>query len=162
MNEAKKRSLMFGLCCCPVGIAMGVYWQSPATGNYMVFPFFASFAALMAPALSRYFLVEKKKNYTNKRGAITGCVGVAVAHYVTWYTGIAIINIQYWLFGMKAATLFPGETPVGMISGLLAALVYTAFSFVFCGWLTIPAGACIGWLYMRHFYAENDRKRQDA
>jgi len=155
MKTSTKRSLIFGLLCSPVGVALGVYTRITATGDYSEFPYFSSFSSFIAPTISWYFLVEKRNDFSRLSGAKAGCAAAVSAHYITWYTSIVVGNIQYWIFGMRVTTL--DEVPIDVISGLLGVLSYTLFSLVLFGWLTLPAGALIGSYYAKHLMsnAEN-------
>jgi len=51
-------------------------------------------------------------------------------------------NLQHWLFANQYSSL--GEPPLNVIEAIPAALVFSFWSLLFFGWITVPAGALIG------------------
>ncbi len=148
MNKGRyKRSLYFGLLSCPVGLAVGIFLRISAIGDYSEFPYHSTFAAFFAPFLAWFFIIERPSKFSPNRGAFAGVVGVMFAHYLCWYSSLLVSNIQYWFFGIQIGSL--GGPPINPIFGLIAVLLYTFISYIFLGWLTIPLGAGIGWIYSR-------------
>lgn len=76
------------------------------------------------------------------RGAIAGALAGAVAHYLCWYLLIAGWFTCHALTGGCTGSL--GDPPLNPLTAIPAAALYSAFSLLFLGWLTVSAGAMIG------------------
>ena len=68
-----------------------------------------------------------------------------LSHYVCWYCFLIVANIQYRVFGHRLGSL--GEEPIDLFTGLGAMWIFTFFSWLFVGWVTVPMGAFLGTLH---------------
>lgn len=135
-----------GAVCCPVGVLVGYILFRDAIGDgWDTFPCYSGTAAFLAPATVWWLLVEKKQLYSVLRGSVAGALGALTAHYLCWYLEIIYYNINYWLLGGPGSSL--GEPPIDPLNGLWGALVFSLYSYLFVGWITIPVGSLIGGIY---------------
>jgi len=135
-----------GLLCCPVGLAMGLYIANGQhDGGWERFFVYSGSAAFAIPALLWFILVEQSRKRTNYRAALAGALGAALAHYFTWYFMMASMRISYLLTGKPVTSL--GEPTLDLLEGLWGSLVYGVLSLVSYGWITLPAGFVIGYVY---------------
>ena len=141
-----RRSLLMGAFCCPVGVVVGCILVRMANGDgWEMFPWYAGTAAFLAPATVWWFLVEKKQLYSVLRGSVAGALGAVTAHYLCWYLEIICYNINFWLFADPGSSL--EVPPIDPLNGFWGALVFSIYSYLFVGWITIPIGSLIGGIY---------------
>jgi len=95
-------------------------------------------------------LIEKPQKYTIKRGILVGIFIALFSHYVYWYIALISFNIGYYIFDIPAGSL--NEPPIDLISGIFYMWVYTLYSWLFFGWISILIGGTIGgfYVYFRH------------
>jgi hypothetical protein len=132
-----------GALCLPVGLVVGLLVGSDAIGDGWEYFFcYTTAAAFLAPALIWRLLVEKRRKMGTLRYLLAGALSAAAAHYLSWYFMIIGENVDYWLLGGPGSSL--GNAPIDPLNGVWGAMVYSLYSYVFWGWLTLPAGALIG------------------
>ena len=148
----KSRSLIFGTLCCPVGLVAGGYITYNALGfGYDAFPLHAGAAAFVTSALLWWLIVEKLQRHGVIAGVLVGILSGSLAHYVCWYFQLIEFNIGYWIFHNTAAYASSlGEPPIDLLSGIWTSGVYTFWSWLFYGNVTVPAGGVIDGLYAWH------------
>jgi len=148
MDRSLKHSLVMGAACGLVGLAVGLIVRSTATGEgYEAFPLYALVAGFLTGTAAWWLLVARPGAYRGRRGALAGALAGLVAHYVCWYLMILGSNICYWLWGGCVSSL--GEPPVDPLYGLVGAATLSLVSLLLFGWLTISAGALIGFILTR-------------
>lgn len=139
-----RRALVFGLLCSLVGLSVGGYAVHSAIGDgWGILPVAAACAAFLTGAAVWYPLIERRAALRPGAGLLTGALAGALAHYLCWYLMILIANVDHLWFGTTSSL---GEPPMNPIQGLAGAAVFSAFSLYIYGWLTIPAGALLGYL----------------
>lgn len=152
MKNKIVRSVVMGILCFPVGIVVGLYISNGHSDDgWNNFYIYSGCASFVAPSLLWYLVVERHQPRKLYRSALVGTLGAVLAHYFTWYFQIAFMRIFYLLTGEPVSSL--GEPTLDLIQGLWGALVFSAFSLVSLGWLTLPAGFAIGYIYemvLRH------------
>lgn len=145
MRTPVKRSLHFGLHYSIVGFVVGFYITVTSVGNYSYFYIYSTFGAFITQFATWYILVERPKKFSLKRTAAVGALGALLSHYVCWYCFLIVANIQYRFFGLRLGSL--GDEPIDLFTGLGAMWLFTLFSWLFVGWVTVPMGAFLGTLY---------------
>lgn len=144
MKPWLKRTVLFASLCTPVGVGVGVYLKLTSIGDYSEFPYYSGLAAFLAPAAIWYLMIERNKKIGIGRGVGAGILGAALSHFVCWYLMIIGANIEYWVLGRQVGSL-PGP-PMNPLEGVLGAFTYSMLSFLFLGWVTLPAGGLLGGL----------------
>jgi hypothetical protein len=79
---------------------------------------------------------------SGRRGALAGALTGLLAHPVAWYLAL----VWNYLLGHTSSL---GDTPSGPLESLAGCLVMTFWSLLIVGWLTVPAGAVVGFLLAR-------------
>jgi hypothetical protein len=155
-----RRSLIFGILCCLVGLAVGGYVAYTAIGEgYETFPLHAGAAALVTSALLWWLIMERPQRHSVVSGVLVGAFSGLLAHHVCWYFQLIEFNVGYWIFhnAAKYASSL-GEQPIDLLTGILAAWMFTFWSWLFYGWMTVPAGGLIGGLYAWVLYHRRDTR----
>lgn len=138
------RSLQFGLLCALVGLAVGGYLSSSASGDgWGLFLACAPLAAFLTGFGLWCRLIERKRRTRLRAGILTGALAGTLAHYLCWYLMILSLYLEYLWLGTTSSL---GEPPMDPLQALLGAAAFSLFSLFLFGWLTIPAGALLGWL----------------
>jgi len=143
MQSSLKSSLVMGAACAGVGALAGVLVVSIASGEgYDWFLVAAPLAGFLTGGISWLLLVAQRKKQSVLAGVFAGALAGAVSHYVCWYLMLAGAAACYALTGGCTGSL--GDPPANFLQALAGAAVYSAFSLVFFGWLTVPAGGLLG------------------
>jgi hypothetical protein len=138
-----RHGLIMAGACAGIGLATTVSIVSTATGDgYAVFLLAAPIAAFATAALFWWWLLDRPSIHTKTRGAIAGALAGAVAHYVCWLLLMLGASACHAVLGACADSL--GDVPMGPVDALWAAGLYSLFSLLLFGWLTVPAGAMAG------------------
>jgi hypothetical protein len=95
-------------------------------------------AALTGGILWRW-LVLKRSVVTRRRALLVGALVGLAAHPVAWY----LLIVALYVTGARSSL---GERTLDPWNGLWGALIYSAWSLFLAGWLTVPAGAIVGFL----------------
>ncbi|MBK1649352.1 hypothetical protein [Rhabdochromatium marinum] len=147
VKPSARRALPFGLLCALVGLGVGGYAVHSAIGEgWQRLPICAALAAFLAGFGLWYWLIERRKALRHRAGILTGALTGALAHYLCWYLLILSANLDYLWFGTTSSL---GEPPMTPFQGLAGAAVFSGWSLILFGWVTIPAGALLGWLMIR-------------
>jgi hypothetical protein len=143
-----KSSLIMGVLCALVGTltAVAIYWIGTGDG-YQWFLVAAPAASFLTGAFLWWLLLARKGLYGTARGALTGAAAGAVAHWVCWMFILIGSNLCNALTGGCTGSL--GDAPMGLLEAIPATLLFSGFSLLFFGWITVPAGALIGGLLAR-------------
>ena len=141
-----KQNLSMGAFCAPVGVLVGALFTGSAGAGWGWLPLLAGLSAFASAALCWGLFVARRPRPTVVRGALAGAAAALLAHYGTFYLLIVRQNISHWVYGTVSSL---GEPPVGLWDGLVGAVAFTLFSYLFIGWFTIPVGALIGGVYAR-------------
>jgi hypothetical protein len=129
--------------CAGIGLATAVLIVSTAAGDgYGVFLLAAPIAAFATAALFWWWLLDRPAIHSRTRGAIAGALAGAVAHYACWLLLLLGASACHAVTGACADSF--GDGPIGPLDALWAAALYSLFSLLFYGWLTVPAGALVG------------------
>jgi len=74
---------------------------------------------------------------------VLGAFGGVVSHYVCWYIHFVFAYLGYEMFGFYESSL--GEGPANPVQALLGAFAFSMFSLLIFGWVTVSAGAWVGY-----------------
>jgi hypothetical protein len=143
-----KGSMIMGGASAGVGLATAVLIVSTANGEgYAGFLLAAPLAAFATSVFFWWWLLDRQGRYTSGRGAWAGALAGAIAHYPCW---LLLMFGSYACFSLTGGcTGSLGDGPMSPLDALWAAAMFSLFSLLFYGWLTIPAGAVIGALVAR-------------
>jgi hypothetical protein len=148
MQKPIKTSLIMGVLCALVGMGTALAIYSISTGSgYQWFLLSAPAAAFLTGAFLWWLLLARKGLYGTARGALTGAAAGALAHWVSWMFMLIGSNLCNALTGGCTGSL--GDAPMGLLEAIPATLLFSGFSLLFFGWITVPAGALIGGLLAR-------------
>lgn len=75
-------------------------------------------------------------------GALRGALVGSASHCLTWYFMIVDAFVRASLGDKSQMSL--GEMPMNPILAIAGALVYSFFSLLVVGWVTVPGGAALG------------------
>ena len=111
-----------------------VVWNAVGQGWRGFIPF-AAFAAFAVGAVAWRWISPLKLRWS---GAVAGAVAGLASHPLAWYAFI----VAAWVSGAKSSLSEPTVNPLEAVP---AALFFTAWSWLFTGWLTVPIGAALGY-----------------
>jgi hypothetical protein len=138
-----RHGLIMAGACAGIGLATAILIVYTATGDgYAGFLLASPIAAFATAALFWWWLLDRPAIHTKTRGAIAGALAGAVAHYVCWL--LLLLGASACHAALGACTNSLGDGPMGPVDALWAAALYSLFSLLFFGWLTVPAGALAG------------------
>lgn len=125
-----------------------VWWGATGAG-YELFPAAAALAAFSTTAFLWWLIVVRRERYTLKAGLLAGGLSGLIAHWLCWYLLIVGANACYWLTGGCLGSL--GDLPIDPLNGLWAALLFSLFSLLFVGWVTVSLGMLVGaaWVWRK-------------
>jgi len=148
MSPAVVWSLSMGALCAPVGIGVGLFIGSSATGaGYENFWLPAGLAAFVTAAGLWWLIVEWRGRYTALRGMTAGFLAGILAHPVCWYFMLVAANVCYWTTDGCRSSL--NEPPMNLAQAVLGAAVLSFWSLLLFGIVTGPGGMIIGGLLGR-------------
>jgi hypothetical protein len=141
--KSLRKSLSMGMLCALVGLVTGALVARTATGSgYGWFVVAAPLAAFATGTFLWWLLVARRTTPSTMAGVLTGALAGAVGHYVCWLFMILGATTCNALTGGCTDSL--GGPPMSVLQAFPAAGVYSFFSLLFFGWLTIPGGAILG------------------
>lgn len=146
MTSPARRSLTFGALCAGVGLLFGIFVFLQAEGEgYQWFVVAAALAAFVSGAALWRVLPERVLHHRLRWGAVAGALAGLVSHYLTWYLQYLGAILCYWLTGGCTGSL--GDSPANPLVALVGAAGFSFFSLIALGWLTVPIGAVLGWVF---------------
>jgi len=150
LTIAVKNTLRFASINTFFALLLASYISYSAIGDYNILPLYAMLATFLTACIFWYFLIEKPKKYTIKRGIVVGISTALFSHYVCWYSMIIGANIGYYIFDIPIGSL--NEPPIDPISAIAYMWVYTFYGWLFFGWISILIGGTIGgiFIYFHH------------
>jgi len=138
-------SSAMGVLCAPIGALTALLVLANTTGSgYESLLVAAPIAAFVAGKSSWWLLVSRKARTGLPRGVLAGALAGAVGHSICWYMLLVGAFACHVTTGGCTDSL--GQPPMNPLHAFAAAAGYSAFSLVFYGWLTVPAGALLGGL----------------
>jgi hypothetical protein len=148
MIKPVSSSLHFAARFALVGLVVGGYvaWSAIGAG-WESFPIYSSTAAFVTGFGLWRWLVERRRARRCRTGLFTGALAGLLSHLLCWWLFILGAWIDdTWLTGGASQD----EPPMNPLQGVIAAVVFSLFSLALFGWLTIPAGALIGYWMLRN------------
>jgi hypothetical protein len=131
----RKRRLVWSLSFGVAGLASAlVFVHEPVGKGWQMLPYAAGIASLLAAWLTWGLM---RPMTSARRGALTGAVIGLLSHPPAWYLAI----LWHYLVGARSST---GDEPLDPIMGITGSLVFSFWSLLLTGWLTIPVGAVLG------------------
>ena len=132
-------SLVYGILFALGGIGVGlfVYFVSSRNNDKQFFFVFSGLGGFLTAYYASKFLVVKKDGIRFNRFFWTSILVGLLSHWTCWYLMILFINIDYWLLD----SYFHGRSlnePINILIGLPGAFGLCIWSWIFCGWLTVP------------------------
>jgi hypothetical protein len=141
-----KTWIKFGLINAFLGLVIGIYLALTAIGDgYSVFAIGAPIAAFLTGCLFWKLMVKEKSS--RRRVVFTGILTGIFSHYLTFVLINIGANICYWTTG-KCTDSF-GEPPANFFMMLGGAFIFSFFSLVFFGWLTVAYAIVTGLILKR-------------
>ncbi len=138
-----KTWVKYGIANAIIGLIIGLYISITAIGDgYDVFPIAIPLVAFITGGLLWNRIVKDK--FDSTKIVITGLLTGALSHYLTFVLISIGNNICYWTTGGCTGTL--GAPPASILSMLGGALVFSFFSLLFFGWITVPYSILVGLL----------------
>jgi hypothetical protein len=128
-----------GLLCAPVGGLVGLWISFNAIGDgYGVFVVAAPLAAFLSGSLLWWlFVVRRGRQYRILPAVAAGAFAAIFGHFLCWY--LLLVAAFFW-----GGVTGNDRLSVNPLYAFPAAGVYGAFSLLFFGWVTVPAGAILG------------------
>jgi hypothetical protein len=96
-------------------------------------------AAFAVSLLLWRLLCATSRPVSGRRGALAGALTGLFAHPLAWYLAL----IWNYLSGQTSSL---GDKHAGPLDGLAVSLIMTFWSLLLAGWLTVAAGAVVGFL----------------
>jgi type III secretory pathway component EscS len=141
-----KTWIKYGIVNAIIGLIVGIFIAITTIGEgYYVFAIAAPLAAFIVGGL--FWNMIAKNEYNSTKIIITGLLTGSVSHYVTFVLLSIGMNICYWTTGECTGSL--GEPPVSILSALRDSFVFSFFSLLFFGWITIPYAIAVGFIIMK-------------
>lgn len=140
--------LKFALMNAVMGFLVGALVFLIAIGEgYYVFMYAAPIAVFITGALLWRLIVGTRRKNAVWKVLLTGVLTGSVSHYVSWVIVGLVQTIDYWssYSGQGPSWLKPMGLYDMVTSG---SLVFSIFSLMFFGWITVPGSVMIG-LYVR-------------
>ncbi len=143
LTPAWRASAIMGMCCMPVGLAMGIYVMRGSLGSdYGAFVFAAPVAAFLSGTLCWWAVVARRADARRWRAVMAGALAAGLGHWLCWY--LLFVHAYVWnaITGAPPAVSGPIVNPLMAVAG---SGLYALLSLYFFGWITVPVGALIGW-----------------
>jgi hypothetical protein len=134
------RALVFGGSGCV--LAYLIVSQRGRVGDWWPLVVASGLSASAVGLLLWRLLCATSQSVSRRRGALAGALTGLLAHPVAWYLAL----VWNYLLGHTSSL---GDTPSGPLESLAGCLVMTFWSLLIVGWLTVPAGAVVGFLLAR-------------
>lgn len=131
-------AMLYGMLNALVGLAIGLYlWEEGSGSESGIFAFSAPIAASVVGFLTWKWSAPSSSGIGSLQTASIGLITGSVSHYVTFCIISIYMNLCYWLTGGCTGSL--GDPPLDLLSSIAGNLVFTFWSLLLFGWITIPA-----------------------
>ena len=117
-------------------------WSSGS--GYEMFLLAAPLSAYLTGALCWWWLLLRNERHGIGRAMLAGALAGLIAHYPCWLILMFGMRTCYLLGGTCTGSL--NEAPMTFLEAIPMAGLYSGFSLLFLGWITVPGGAMVGWL----------------
>ncbi len=116
--------------------AVFVLWYARGTGWWLI-PVGATLSAFLCGVFSWRVFSSRNGDISYLRAGLAGALAGVVSHPVTWYLAILLSLVTGVTGYGEMRVLGPGD-------GLWASLVFSFWSLLLAGWITVPLGAVTG------------------
>jgi hypothetical protein len=152
-----KPSILYGILNAIVGFIVGVDVYFDAIGDgYSIF-ILAAPLAIFVTATFIWHIAMKDEEISLGYVILAGIVVGTISHYFTWLFVSILMNLCYWFTG--GCTDSFDEPPVSILTMLGAGFLYSFFSLLFYGWITISGSVLCGLLLM--YIMKGNKKQPD-
>lgn len=147
---AYRRTFALSVLCAACGGLLGYWITRDSAGEvWDRFGWYAAAAAGLTIAPLWWLIVERRRRFGVVRGALVGAVGGFLVHYPCWYLAALGQYVAFRFFGGSPSST--GEPPMDPVEALGGALVFSLWSWLLVGWLTVIVGAVIVGTYAGYF-----------
>lgn len=144
-----KRWSRFALYNAAMGLIVGILIAATAKADdHWLFIAVAPVAAFITGGLLWRLFIGEQRPVTVPRVLLTGLLTGTVSHYIAWLLLSVALNLTYWTFGIGGGSL--NDPPAGVWEMLPGGFLYSFFSLLFYGWLTVPGAIVCGMLVRWH------------
>lgn len=127
----------FGALNALVGLLVGLHLTLTSTGGgFWMFMLAAPVSAFLVGGGAWWWIVGARRTSV-LRALCTGLVAGTVSHYFTWLLLSIALNITYSTLGVGGGSL--GDPPAGVLEMIPGAFLYSFFSLLFYGPVTVLA-----------------------
>ncbi len=145
----------YGLINSLLGLVIGIFVTITSLGGgYYSFIIVIPISMFLTGSLSWKFIIKDSND--KSKVFITGLFTGTLSHYLTFVLVSIGMNICYWTTGNCTSSL--NEPPESILNMLGAGFVYSFFSLIFFGWLTIIFSIATGHIILR---SENKKVKKD-
>jgi len=140
-----RETRLIGALCATVGVISAVTLMAWSSGSgYEMFLLAAPLSAYLTGALCWWWLLLRNERHGIGRAMLAGALAGLIAHYPCWLILMFGMRTCYLLGGTCTGSL--NEAPMTFLEAIPMAGLYSGFSLLFLGWITVPGGAMVGWL----------------
>jgi hypothetical protein len=108
-----------------------------ASGDWLILLFATPVSAFLIAAILWTLFITISEKTTVWRGVLIGVLTGILSHPFAWFIA------SVFLYLTNAASSL-GERTLNPLEAIFGSLLFSVFSLLFLGWLTIPIGALIG------------------
>lgn len=137
-------SVKYGILNSLVGIAIGLH-TTTRNDSYYLFIYILPISFYITSVLfwklfvdGRTLKVESKRNKVVFTGFLTGFISHPISFFVLYIIG----NIAYWLPFIDNYNII--DSPFNLIDMLISSFIFSIFSLIMYGWITIPSAIMFG------------------
>ncbi|HNI96122.1 MAG TPA: hypothetical protein PL169_08650 [Leptospiraceae bacterium] len=146
MKEEYYLAALFGFICLIFGTLIGITVAYTSQGSgYELFPLYSGLSSFLTASFVYWFFCTRTGDFGEWKGAGAGALSGLIAHYFSWYLMLIGQNVCFHFFGGCRSSL--NEPPMNVLYGLFGVFPLTFFSLIFLGWVTVPGGAVLGWIF---------------
>ncbi len=146
MKEEFYHPAIFGLLCLVFGTLIGITVAYTSQGSgYELFPVYSGISAFLTGSSAYWFFCTRTGDFSTWNGFFAGASAGLIAHYLSWYLMLIGQNVCYHFLGGCRSSL--NEPPMNLAYGLFGVFPLTFFSLLLLGWVTVPGGAVLGWIF---------------
>lgn len=115
-------------------------WEGyvPSLDLFLIFVGIAPLVGLLVGLPTWYLVIELPGRATTHRGVVYGVLSSLIAHPLMWMS-----------LSVLSAILSGGGIGTALSEDIQSVILYSLFSLIFVGWITIPIGGCAGHLLIR-------------
>jgi len=135
--------LKYGIFNAIVGLIVGLIVSITAIGEgYFIFPVAAPIDSFLTAISFWKIFIGNKTEIKSLKIILTGFLTGSLSHYITW---IFLSIVMYSMYLITGETSVSGP-PANFIEMFWTSAVFSFFSLLFFGWITVPASIGSGFL----------------